>query len=231
MDIKVYNLLKNGHHGPVLSKFLTLAEQAELHDIDLNIVFSNNYPFEERKRAFIYPKELDIKLDFKISFLKIVSREKLKHSDVLGAIMNLGITRDVIGDILISDEVYVIVASEILKYLVDNLLQVGKAKVKVEIINDLPSLDMNNYQSSSIIVTSMRLDSIINKSLNLSREKAQTLIQMRAVKINGNICLSNDYLCQENDIISINKFGRIIVRDVSRKTKKDKLVLNIERTK
>jgi len=230
-DMKINNLLKNGLQRPTLSKFLTIEEQSNLVSKKYNIVFSNSYPEEERKRAFISSKDLDIIPDFNISFLKIISKEKLKHPDILGALMNIGITREVIGDIIINEEVYVIVCSEIKNYIKDNLLKVNKENVEVVFTDRLNFDQTDNYFSESIIVSSLRVDSILSKGIHLSREKAQELINMRYIKINGKICLNNDYICKENDIISITKFGRIIVRDITRKTKKDKLVLNIDRTK
>lgn len=230
MDTKIINLLKNGLKGPTLSKFLTLDEQRQLTNNDLEIIFSNNYQDEERKRAFLFPKGYDLEADFKISFLKVLSKMKLKHSDILGALMSLGITREVIGDILIGDEVIIICASEIEKYLLENLSSIGANKIELQKVANITSISPNQYLKLAIIVSSLRLDNILSKGLNLSREKAQTLIKLRNVKINGAICIDNDYFCRSNDLISITKFGRIIVRDIARTTKKEKIVLNIEKT-
>ncbi|MFA7435579.1 MAG: RNA-binding protein, partial [Bacilli bacterium] len=74
-------------------------------------------------------------------------------------------------------------------------------------------------------------DAIIAKSINVSRAKAQELINNRLIMVNGNTEIKCDLFCIESDIVSIRRFGRIKILDVTRKTKKDKLVLNILLTK
>jgi len=231
MDLKLQNLIKNAQSGPVLSKFLTVEDQKLVENSDLEVRFSDCYPGEERKRAILFPKKTKAVFDFNISILKITAKEELKHSDVLGAIMSLGITREVIGDIIIGDSVYVIVASEIEKYLLENLTQIKHGTVTAEHVDQLEDYGQNPYVDSEIIIPSLRLDVILSKALNLSREKSQNLIGGKQVKINGNIITDNDRQPNFGDIVSVTKYGRITIQEISRKTKKDKLVLKIGRTK
>jgi RNA-binding protein YlmH len=238
MDVKIYNLFKNANNGPVLSKFLTIDEQKNLENKDFEIVFSETYPNEERKRVFIYPRGLEVVTSFNISIIKIKTKLKITHPEILGTVLSLGLTREVIGDIIIGDESdnnynysYIIVASEIKKYILDNLTVISKAKVELEEVDSLVDAVSNNYISDTIIIASLRLDAVIAKAIHCSRENAQELIRTKNIKINGNINTNNDYFLKEEDIISITKFGRVIIKDISRKTKKDKIVLNIERTK
>ncbi len=232
MDIKIQNLLKNGQQGPILSKFLTPEEQKNLVSKDLDIHFSETYRDEERKRAFLCPKALDIKPDFQIDILEITSPRPLRHPEILGATIGAGISREVIGDIItLEEKSFMIVATEISRYLLDNLIQIGKNYVQVKKIENLEAVNNNNYHSASIIVPGLRLDAILAKSLNLSREKAQELIKTGNVKVNGKINLHKDYQCRSGDLLSITRFGRIIVREITGKTRKEKIILNIERTR
>lgn len=232
MDLKLYNLVKNAQNGPVLSRFLTLDEQANLKSSVIRIVFCNNYEGEERKRAFLSPLSLPIEPDFRICYLLVRSKGTLRHQDLLGALMGLGISRDVIGDLLVKDDhtAYIICACEIEKYIRENLTEVGRSPVTMEPIEQLERTD-DPYQQKEIITASMRLDAVIAKVMPASREKAQEFISARAVKVNGTICIDRDYSVKEQDIISIVRWGRIIIRESLRKTKKDKIVLRVDTTK
>lgn len=226
MDIN--NIINNGRTKPYLSKFLTLQEQFDLEKAknEINIVFSNSYIDEERKRAFVYPKDIDVTPDFKISYLKINSHSKLRHQDILGSILALGLTRDVIGDILVDDQI-VLCTSEVENYLINNLERIGRETVEVEKLEELNYEGNSNYLEREIIVSSLRLDVVVARATNLSRSKAQTLILQRFVKINGKIESNFDYICLFDDIISITKFGRVIIKEVLKKTRKDKLLIKI----
>lgn len=228
MKLKIENIVKNGRVKPYVSKFLTIAEQYELskYSKEINIVLSNTYIDEERKRAFVYPLDMNTLPDFKISYLKIISKQKLNHPDILGAILNTGLDRETIGDILVNEQI-VICTSEIDNYIISNTSLINRQEVEIIKIDDFDYSKEENYISKQIILSSMRLDGIVAKSLNLSRSNAQELINKRIVKINGNIELKCDYNCIESDIVSITRRGRIKILDVTRKTKKDKLVLNI----
>ena len=65
----------------------------------------------------------------------------------------------------------------------------------------------------------------------LSREKAKQYISLKNVKINGVINTNPDYIVKIDDLISIHRFGRIILKEEIKKTKKDKYVLSILKTK
>src|SRR5690554_189896 len=226
--LDINNIINNGRTKPYLSKFLTLQEQFDLEKAknEINIVFSNSYIDEERKRAFVYPKDIDVTPDFKISYLKINSHSKLRHQDILGSILALGLTRDVIGDILVDDQI-VLCTSEVENYLINNLERIGRETVEVEKLEELKYEGNSNYLEREIIVSSLRLDVVVARATNLSRSKAQTLIQQRFVKINGKIESNFDYICLFDDIISITKFGRVIIKEVLKKTRKDKLLIKI----
>ncbi|HEY8396171.1 MAG TPA: YlmH/Sll1252 family protein [Bacilli bacterium] len=232
MDLKIENLLKNGQRGPVLSKFLTPEEQKELCSKTINILFSETYPGEERKRAFLCPPGLDIKPNFRIDILEITAPQPLRHSDILGAALASGITREVLGDIIVGEKKsYLLSAAEITRYLLDNLTRIGRYNVEVKKVETLEAVNPQNYYSASIIVPGLRLDSILSKSLNLSRGAAQELIRSGSVKVNGKVNLNRDYLCKTDDLLSVTRFGRIIVGEITGKTKKDNIILNINRTR
>jgi len=227
--IKNINNKKNN-----LSKFLTEEEQILLKKYNNKIFFPE---FCERKRALIYNDqngEYDIN-DY-ITVFKVEYNKKfgnINHRDVLGSLMGLGIKRECIGDIVVTDNIYFFTIKEMENYILNNLITIGRVnvsliKVSIEEINNI---NFDNYIEDTIIVSSYRLDNIISERCALSREKAKIYINLKNVKINGVINTNPDYIVKINDLISIHKYGRLIIKEEVNKTKKDKYVLRVLKTK
>lgn len=232
MSNKIIDLIKNGSEKPILSKFLTIAEQAELQSYkkEVNIEFSSLYEDEERKRALIYPKDINITPNFKILPIKIESNRLFQHREILGSLLSLGITREVIGDILVEEQIF-FCSSEIADYLVLNLDKIGKNNCKLILIEDFAYSGSNNLIEDKIIVSSMRLDNILSKGFNLSRSDASELISINYAKIDGKIEKRVDFNVKVGQTISLTRHGRIKIMELVNKTKKEKLVLSIQKTK
>ncbi|MDY0364044.1 MAG: YlmH/Sll1252 family protein [Bacilli bacterium] len=230
--ININNLVKNGLNGPTLSKFLTIKEQQLLNHKNLEIRFSSIYPDEERKRAFIYPKNDNADPFFSISIISFENTD-FSHADCLGAVMSLGVTREVIGDIIIDDYmVYIIIASEIKKYILENLKKVKNQYIKVKEISIESLKDIKNVNliEDNIIISSLRLDVVVATICKFSRSKSQEYIKKGLIKVNGIVLDKYDYFLKSDDYISIRKYGRTYIRNIIRKTKKDKLVVLVDRT-
>lgn len=230
----VEEVLKNSSKGKVfLTKFLTLEEQAIVSNKKYNCVL---FPEDcERKRALFNDVNC-IENDFNISIIKISYNkkyDKIGHRDVLGSLMGLGIKRECIGDIIVDEDIYVYVIKEMQEFIKNNLVQIGKAIVDVEFssFEELKEISVDKYIEDQIIVSSYRLDTIISDVCCLSREKAKQYISLKNVKINGVINTNPDYIVKIDDLISIHRFGRIILKEEIKKTKKDKYVLSILKTK
>lgn len=228
----VHDYLNNAKNKDVLTKFLSPEDQKLFNN--QKVIFSDlGY---ERKRAYLFCSEVCDDVDFQIKAIEIMYNQKfysLTHSQVLGALIGLGITRDSLGDIYLNDKIYVLVTSEMAPFIINNLVQVDKAKVNVREVDldVITSLDVDNYYETNLIVASLRLDVLVSSITNLSREKAKEYINLKNVKVNGKVNINPDYILKNDDLISIHRFGRTIIKDVIRKTKKDKLVLAVLRTK
>lgn len=223
--------IKNAQKKDVLTKFLTLEEQKQIKNV--NVVFSNIG--EERKRAYLFKGQVE-DIDFKIDVIEVSYNTKfysLTHSQVLGALMGLGITRECIGDIIVKDKIYIIAISEISEFILNNLNKIDKASVNLKKVDPsiLDGMDIDNYIDTNIIISSLRLDVIVSAVTNLSREKAKEYINLKNVKVNGVVNTNCDYFVKEEDLISIRGFGRTVVKEVVKMTKKDRLVLHVKRTK
>ena len=229
----IENIIKNISSYFTLTKFLTLEEQKIIEQKCRYYVF---YPLEsERKRAIVSQNEITNK-DFQIEILKITYNKKfgnIAHKDVLGAILGLGIKRECIGDIIISDDIYVYVIKEMSSFIVNNLITVGKVNVNVQLssFDEIKDINIDNYVEDEMLISSYRLDTIVSERTNLSREKAKQYVILKNAKVNGNININPDYIVKINDLISIHRYGRIIINEEIRKTKKDKIIIKVLRTR
>ena len=216
-----------------ISKFLSEEEQILLKKVKNKFFFPE---FCERKRVIIYNNIDDFNINDYISVIKIEYNKKfgeITHRDVLGSLMGLGIKRECVGDIIVDDNIYVFVIKEMEKYVLNNLITIGKVSVNVNIISidDIKNINFDKYIEDTIIVSSYRLDNIISERCAFSREKAKQYITLKNVKINGIVNVNPDYTVKIDDLISIHRFGRLIIKEEINKTKKDKYVLRVLKTK
>lgn len=149
----------------------------------------------------------------------------LSHRDVLGALMNLGLKREQFGDLWIDDDLIVIyLALEISQYVIDNLEQINKLKVKF-VLTDKIILPNDKLLVFTKTIASFRLDSVVSALLGVSRNNAQTLIRQKLVFVNYEALEENSYLCNNYDTISIRGYGRYVIMEVIKITKKERLLL------
>lgn len=207
------------------------------------ICFFGGYFAAQRKQIFLLPEYISFSaddnsvfdmigsdLDEAIAALKISGSgfRKLTHRDYLGSILSLGIEREKLGDICVTDDNSAIVfcSCEVVDFLLFELSSIGNDKVKVEKIKiDKNMESMQKYQSFSDTVASERLDCVVASLFNLSREKAQNLIKGGFVEFNYETASKSDSRVEKNDIISARGYGKFIVRDLSQATKKGRLRL------
>ena len=87
---------------------------------------------------------------------------------------------------------------------------------------------MDKWESEEIVVSSLRIDVILARALNVSRNRAKTLIKDQKVKLNWVEVERPDIDVEEYDILSIRGFGRVKIGTQQGITRKDNLVLKIE---
>jgi len=219
----------------IISKFLSLEEQVQLNNINYINKTTSFLPINcERKRVIINNENYNI--DDYISIIKITYNKKfgdINHRDVLGSLIGLGIKRECIGDIIVDNDIYVYIIKEMEQFIINNLIKIGKVSVNLEIssFDEVQNININNYIEDTFIVSSYRLDTIISERCSLSREKSKQFIILKNVKINGVVNTNPDYLVKIDDLISIHKFGRLIIKEEVKKTKKEKYILRVLKTK
>lgn len=197
----------------------------------VSYVEDGGYTKAERKVIIIFPEYQSYNFEESpITPLAIVGNiNELKHSDFLGAILNLGITREKIGDILIHEEyVQVIVSNDISDFIVMNLNKVRNNSVKVNTIHRGEVKEGKvDFKEVCLTLPSLRLDSIISKAYNISRNDSINLIKNRRVKVNWEPIEKTHFMVNEGDIISVRGYGRFVFYSILYKTKKDKIKIMI----
>lgn len=193
------------------------------------------YEEADRKRlAFSQVDDINVE-EFHISTLKICPlnakfADSLSHRDFLGALINLGLDRGKLGDILIKENIgYLFVEENIAAYIVDSLHKIKHTHVSctsmlTEEINITPS-----FQEIKGTISSPRLDAVIALALKTSRSSITGLISGGKVFINHRLVTQNSTLCKENDIISVRGHGKFIYCGISNQTKKGRLYATILR--
>ncbi len=147
--------------------------------------------------------------------------DDLNHRDFLGALMNLGIERSKIGDILVREkEGYVFCESAISRFIIDNLDKVKHTSIECSIMDkDMPDIEPE-FREIRGSVSSPRLDSVIALAFNSSRSSILGLISGGKVFVDGKLVESNSYMLKEEETVSVRGFGKFIYKGMQNQTKK-----------
>ena len=186
----------------------------------------------ERKVIIVYPDYLHHNTHCNpISSLIIDGySSKFSHRNFLGAILNLGINRSKIGDILIHEGyTQVVVKKEIASFILINLEKVSNERVKIKEI-PLHSLKPGklDYIYRDTTISSLRLDVLISSAWNLSRKESQKIIESGRVKVNWEPIDKVSSNVKDGDIISAKGCGRFILNSVKGISKKGKVKIGLK---
>ena len=165
--------------------------------------------------AFI-PDALYYDWAYPITYLEVTPTypkfaEKLGHRDLLGSVMNLGVDRGRVGDILVGDDKYVIICEKsIAPYFIEHLDKIKHTVVSVKSCSVEELEVQQKFTDKDGIITSNRLDSIIACVYNFSRSQSLEYLKAEKVFINGKCVQNPSCRCKEGDIISVRGNGRFL---------------------
>lgn len=155
--------------------------------------------------------------------------EDLNHRDYLGALMNLGIERSTLGDIIIIEKkAYLFCTEKMADYIIDNLDQVRHTHMRVQLTQNIPASTIIKLDRKNVIVNSERADAIIAKLYNLSRSQCVELFRAKKIFINGRLSENNSGLLKKEDRVSVRGFGKFIYRGQVYETKKGKQSVDVD---
>lgn len=222
----------------VYTPFLSLSEQAETTAIcgNENVSFYGGAEFAERRIArFGNAEELGYDEDPPIALLKISCRagkfaSSLSHRDYLGAILNLGIEREKIGDIFVNGQFCYVVTTEIpAETIKRELCRVGREQVVTESAEEIPETFAPKTEEKEIIVSSYRTDVFVCAVWNLSRSDGQKLFEKQFVSVDGKVPGGGDKELKRGAVVTARGYGKFRVGETLGKTKKNNFAVKIER--
>ena len=153
----------------------------------------------------------------------------LSHRDYLGSVLGLGLERDVIGDILVTDDrtACLITDARIGEFLTTQLEKVANDTVKVSHLPKGRSLEgARRLQPITDTVASERLDCVVAALCNLSREKAQTVIRTGLCELDYEPVDACDTPVEPPAVISVRGFGKFAVHAFDGVTRKGRVRLS-----
>lgn len=154
--------------------------------------------------------------------------DKLTHRDFLGSLMNLGIEREMLGDIIIKDNVgYLFCLDKISEYITDSLTRIKHTTVKCRLIDAVPDFINEVPEESEYIVSSLRVDTVVSAVFKLSRNNASQLVNQEKIYINSKVIHKDSILLKEDDKVSVRGYGKFIFSSILNETKKHKIVAGI----
>ena len=154
--------------------------------------------------------------------------DSFSHRDFLGAVMNLGIEREVVGDIAIRGKrAYIFCTEKIAPYIVENLVQVKHTSVMCTILENTPDILKPSLERREVTAASERIDAVLGKLCNLSRSQSVLAFREKKIFVNGRQCENNSYQLKAGDVVTFRGFGKFIYEGVKYETKKGKVCAEV----
>ena len=189
---------------------------------------------EEAERViarFGSPEALGYEVPFPIVCIHIKPNaqkfaDELSHRDFLGALMNLGIERSTLGDIKVGEkQAYLFCMDSIAEFICENLTQVKHTFVKCTVTEDFCEIPKEEPLLVGIQVSSLRVDAVLSKVYNMSREKSLELFRAGKVYVDGRLCENNSRQLKSGETVNARGYGKFTLTGEPRETRKGKLAV------
>ena len=228
----VYTDFLDPYQKQLVKKFLKEIKQE-------NFLFLGGYSEAERECLLLYPDYISNIEKIKSEVVNIIEiklpnevKGKYNHKNYLSMIMKLGMRREKTGDIIITEDgAQIIVLKEVSGFLssqLSNLTRMHKAQIDIKSIDTIKNVKLN-FESQKIIFSSLRLDVIIAGILKISRTAANEIILSERAYINWELQKSSSKQVKENDIITIRGKGRYKISEILGTTKKERIILKVDK--
>ncbi|WP_368790911.1 RNA-binding protein [Companilactobacillus farciminis] len=223
-------------YTPQLTDFLNLREQTILNNLinkydDLYVHYFGGFGNAERVRGIVAPDYFVPRdSDFGIAMYEIRYPEKfanLHHGQILGSLTGSGVERDRFGDIITDGENWqFFVFDSMSEYIEEQVKKIGPYKIHL-IKKDFSEVLLPKDESvdETVLVQSLRLDSIISTVYGLSRQNSKALVDHGKVQINWVVNKNASAFIAITDTLSVRGFGRIRINDIMGRSKNSKYIL------
>ncbi len=206
-----------------------------------NYILYGGFENAERNVLIIYPEKYNMSMVEK-NYSKIIKvirislgdeeKGKYSHRNYLGGIVKLGMKREKVGDILVSDDGADILvkdeSTETLKQELGTLTRFENAKIDIVGLQELKEQEIK-VEELNIIVPSLRLDNFVSDLARTSRSKAVQIIDSERVFINGQNETKASKQVKLGDVITIRGKGRFIVKEFGGNTRSGRTVVKVEK--
>ena len=201
-----------------------------------SILFVGGHAAAQRARILISPRSRPPRQEKRVT--PIIIRGEflpgaLNHRDFLGAILGLGIKREMVGDILCREaEALAFLMPDLVAFIVQELRQVGRFPVTALILDGVPPLflaEKGGVKEVRGTVASLRLDAVAGLGFGLSRSRITPLVRGEQVKLNHQVISQPSRLIKEGDLISLSGRGRVEVVEILGETRKGRISLKLNR--
>ncbi len=210
----------------VYSDFLTLAEQDVLTEMHLGAELVGGYGTAERRLA-VFGEAWGAEPPAVWLCIEPVAQkfaDELTHRDFLGAVVGLGLHREVLGDIIICENRgYLYCLDTIAPFIAESLTQVKRTTVRVRQVDAPPEVSVALPEKTSFVVSSERLDGVVAAVFDLSRSESQKLFEHELVFVNSRSARKLTAEPKPGDIVSVRGRGRFVYEGIERETKKGRL--------
>lgn len=196
-------------------------------------IFFGGYEDAKRKILCIFSKYNKVsEKDFPMTPIEFSYRkaDKLYHKDFLGALMSVGINRDILGDIIVNEGSSVIfIYNTAVDVIFNDVDKIGRVGVKKSIFRDKVPESENKYKEISGTVSSLRLDCLVSLAIKNSREKSSQFIKAIGVEVNYKKISAPDFIINEGDVFSLRGQGKFILYKVGGLSKKQRYYITIRK--
>ena len=200
----------------------------------VNCGFWGGFPGAERKMFAALPEYCSPE-DPALYPIRVITAEyprqyTLTHRDFLGALMNLGLRREAVGDILVGEGRAVLFLWETVADLVlSELTKAGRVGLRLTegCPDELPAA--HSFQEIAGTVSSMRLDCVAALLIRESRETTARLIRSGMVTVNSAVEESVSFQISAGDKIAVRGHGKFRVCEIGPPTRKDRLHITCQK--
>ena len=232
------------------SSFLSVDELSDVIRVQnvnnkyVDSFYYGGYDEAERKTAVFVPEFYGIDESGLEEFLNenecnpiallLVKKDKftsLTHRDYLGALMGLGLKREVIGDIIVNDDgCSIFCLKSVASFIAENLRQAGRGSLSVAVA-DKNEFSIKNAETETFFasVASMRLGCLVAATFKLSRPSAAEAIKQGLVYVNSAQTVKSDFSLKEGDKLVLRGKGKAVIGETTGQSKKGRIHLNIKR--
>lgn len=222
------------------SDFLNLNELNILHTTPKTMFPAGyetfgGYDLSERQMVAFLPDALYYDYEYPIKMIEITPlnrrfSEDLSHRDYLGALMNLGLERAKMGDIIVDKEYTVLfIREELAGFVMENLTRIRHTSITAVLKDHTPLTFEPETVEIKGTVASIRLDTVLSVAYPMSRSRLTAFIETGKVFVNGKLITSNGCRLKEKDMISVRGLGRISYAGILSETKKGRYMICVNK--